>query len=114
MTNKDNNLAVRYPTEESIDPVDAITELLREAGHPNPTGWEKGLHPNALDKTRDPNERRYLVNRQWFTLLGMLEQDTTGERYCLVNNGTMYGWLVLIKTKIVPLAVQHNLPNLSW
>jgi hypothetical protein len=104
----------KYPTEESIDPVQAIIELLTEAGHPEPTKWLNGLDPRASDHTHDQKARRFLVNRHWRPIIGMVNEDTTIARYCIMDEGPMYTWLLLFKESVLPIIIKHNLPNLSW
>lgn len=107
-------IATLFPSDDAIDPVAAVTTLLERAGHPNPVAWQDGLAPEAFDQDLTKEVRRFHVNRQWRTLLGMLEEDTTNARFCLVDQGGLYGWLVLFNTEIVPLAVKYKLPNLTW
>ena len=110
-----DRLVDRYPTEESIDPVNAITELLVEAGHPEPRKWLIGLHPDATNEATPQHVRRFLVNRHWRPIVGMVEgEDTTMARYCMMDEGPMYTWLLLFKESVVPLIVKHQLPNLNW
>lgn len=104
----------KYPTEESIDPVQAIIELLTEGGHPEPSKWTLGLDARALDPTHDQKSRRFLVNRHWRPIIGMVEEDTSVARYCMMDEGPMYTWLLLFKESVVPVILKHNLPNLSW
>lgn len=104
----------RYPTEESIDPVNAITALLAEAGHPEPQRWLQGLDAAALDANTPQDYRRFLVNRHWRPILGMATEDSSVARYCLMDTGPMYTWLLLFKESVVPFAVKHNLPQNLW
>lgn len=103
-----------YPTEESIDPVSAVTALLTEAGHPEPNKWIAGLDDRASNQMFDQNSRRFLVNRYWRPILGMVEEDTTIARYCIMDEGSMYIWLLLFKESVIPVIVKHQLPNLNW
>lgn len=104
----------KYPTDEVIDPVQAVTELLTEAGHPEPTKWLNGLDFRATDTSYDQNTRRFLVNRHWRPILGMVNEDTTNARYCLMDEGPMYTWLLLFKESVLPVIIKHQLPNLTW
>lgn len=94
-----------------IDPVEDVCQLLANAGHPNPLAWLDNIHPDALNKEIDPDVRRFLVNRQWHQILGLVDEDTTKARYCLVDKGPLNVWLVLFKQTVVPLAVRLQLPN---
>lgn len=105
----------RYPDESLIDPVSAVTELLTEAGHPNPTKWLQGLDGRATSPDYDQLAKRFLVNRYWRPVLGTIDtEDSSVARYCIMDDGPMYTWLLLFKESVVPLIVKHDLPNLEW
>ena len=105
----------QYPDEESIDPVTAVTQVLADAGHPEPQKWLAGLDPQASDPATPQDYRRFLVNRHWRPILGMVEGDDSSiPRYCLMDTGPMYTWLLLFKESVAPFAVKHNLPNITW
>jgi hypothetical protein len=97
--------------DEEIDPVEAVTELLRDAGHPNPTAWQRGLPAAAFDKEFDFNYRRTFVNRKLIEVMGMADENTMDARLCLVDTGLLSVWLLLIKQSVVPIMVRLNLPN---
>jgi hypothetical protein len=99
-----------------IDPVDDITALLVEYGHPAPNNWLDNIDPRALDKNLPPEERRYHVNNQWQTILGLVTlergmEDTTKARFCLVPRGPLNVWLVLFKQTVLPVAIRWQLPT---
>ena len=107
-------LMSKYPNEDMIDPVSCITELLIEAGHPEPTKWVTQLDPRSMSPDFTQTVKRFLVNRYWRPVLGMVEEDTSVARYCLMDEGPMYTWLLLFKETVIPVIVKHNLPNLTW
>jgi hypothetical protein len=110
-----NYLINQYPDEASIDPVNAITKLLVEAGHPQPHKWLVGLDPQAVDPNLSQHERRLLVNKHWRPILGMVDDDDSSiPRYCLMDTGPMYTWLLLFKESVLPFVIKHNLPNINW
>lgn len=110
-------ILAQYPTDESVDPVESIVALLTGAGHPHPRRWleDLQLHPHAVDPSIEQGARRFLVNRYWRTIVGMVEnEDTTNARYCLMDSGAMFTWLLLFSDMMVPIIVKHDLPNLTW
>ncbi len=105
----------QFPSEASIDPVEAIVTLLTDAGHPEPRKWLSGLDPVALLPDANQQVKRFLVNRYWRPVLGMVAgEDTSVARYCMMDDGPMYTWLLLFSESVVPVIVKHQLPNLDW
>lgn len=104
----------RYPNDDAIDPVEAICDVLHTAGHPNPRKWTEKLDPQVTDHTVDRDLRRMLVNQYWRVTVGMLEEDTTNARYCLMDKGPYFTWLMLFGDMMVPYIVKYQLPNLDW
>ena len=88
-----------------------LIDLLRRAGHPRPDAWTQGLRSEAFDKGYDPRLRRTLVNRQLHQVLGLADENTTDARYCLVEEGPLKVWLVILRQSVVPVMVRLNLPN---
>jgi hypothetical protein len=100
---------------ENIDPVESICDLLTTYGHPNPRGWLVNIEADATNPNVEPDIRRFLVNRQWRQILGVVqEEDTTRARYCLVDRGPLNVWLVLFKQSVMPVAIRYQLPNSSF
>ena len=97
--------------EASIDPVQDVIELLRDAGHSRPDAWTQGLNPAAFDPEYDPRLRRTLVNRKLHEVLGLASEPTTDARFCLVDEGPLKIWLVLVRQSVVPVMVRLDLPN---
>lgn len=97
----------RYPSINDIDPVDAITAEFVNAGIPNASNWLVGINPDALNKNLEWNLRRFLVNRQLRQILGVIPEDTSNARFCLVDKGSPYVWLYLIIDTVVPV-LQRN------
>lgn len=97
--------------EASIDPVQDVIELLRDAGHPRPDAWTQGLNPAAFDKDYDPKLRRTLVNRKLHEVLGLADEPTIDARFCLVDDGPLKIWLVIVRQSVVPVMVRLGLPN---
>lgn len=94
------------------DPVAAITQVLVDAGHPNPRAWQHGLNPDALTNP-DLGKRRFLVNRQLRMLLTGSGVNTMDERYSLVDQGELTDWVRLFKDGVAPCMVRNNLPRIA-
>lgn len=97
--------------------IDQVAEILRAAGHPNPTGWfsHAQLHPDAQRRDVAPDVQRFLINRVWRFELAQLQAreniDTMDVRYSLVDNGKIEDWLQLFAKDVTPWIVKHNLPR---
>ena len=95
---------------EPINLVSVITTMLFNAGHPNTTAWQQTLHPDAFTTT-DPKIQRFLINRCWRPLIGVVQgEDTLNIRYCLVDQGEISDWLRLFETGVLPCIIKHSLP----
>jgi hypothetical protein len=86
--------------------VDYVTDRLNASGHPNPSNWQGGLHPDVFT-TNDFSIHRFLVNRQLRLVLGNLDANTTQERFCLVDGGTADDWKRLFEDKVLPCMVKN-------
>lgn len=91
---------------------DVVTNLLQEAGHPQPDDWKAGLHPDAM-VTTDQQIQQFLINRQLRLVLGAAPEDTTNARYCLLETsaGTTEQWAQQIKAGVVPCMVRLAQPK---
>lgn len=97
--------------ESTVDLIEEISALMQNQGHPEPRRWIQKLDQRALDTTIELRVRRILINRFWRTELGMLEVDTTNERFALSDNGPVGNWLCSVAATVIPIAVQLNLPR---
>lgn len=96
----------RQPTD--IDLVEQITQLLVSAGHPHPTAWQQ--RPQIQEaKPAHPKLQRFLINRYWRTVLGLCAENTTRERYCLIDTGSDEEYLKIFKEAVAPSIVKYNL-----
>lgn len=100
------------PTAE-INLVAYVTQRLSETGHPNPTGWEQGLHPDAFSPP-DFGVQRFLVNRQLRQLVGAVPSNTTQIRFCLVETGTADDWCRLFESMVLPCMIRFTIPQASY
>lgn len=91
-----------------IDLVQAVTELLKEAGHPQPMNWEFQL-AMANPRLEGPHLQRHLINRYWRVKLGMCEEDTNAARFCLFADGEHSEYLQVFKTNVLPYIIRNNL-----
>lgn len=115
--------AEMQPIPPIIDPIDAVTDLLREAQHPDPEAWLTRLPGGGtvatLKALRDAplQAQRVAVNRALRSSL--LDRDidedtaitTMDQRYCIVDTGEIDVWKQLIKDAVVPCMVEYNLPR---
>lgn len=60
---------------------------------------------------KEATVQRFLLNRYWSQQLMSSNKPTTEERYALIPNGEVSSWLALFKSKILPFAIENNLPR---
>lgn len=93
------------------DLVDEITEILKKHNHPNPTGWHSKVHPDAFNHEVE-NIRRFQINQFWRKALGRVdlytENNTMGERFCLIEDGSIDDWLRLFDTQVAPSIIKYK------
>jgi len=98
-------------TEEQINLVDAVTNMLADAGHMRSRDWLRFLNPDAFNTT-DMNIQRFLINRAIRLIVGDVDcENTMDVRYCLVDTGHIKDWLRLYKSEVIPCMVKLNLPK---
>jgi len=92
--------------------VSRISEILAAHHHPNPTGWEAGLHPDALSHPEE-SVRRYQINKYWRKALSPIdisgEGNTIAERFCLIEDGTTEDWLRLFDHTVVRCIIKYQI-----
>lgn len=98
---------------EEVNLVSYVSTRLAECGHPNPQGWEQGLHPDAYNAP-DMSTQRFLVNRQLRQLVGAVPKNTTQIRFCLVETGTAEDWCRLFEQMVLPCMIQYTIPQVSY
>jgi len=94
-----------------IDLIAEVRDILTRAGIIEPLS-------NAYDNDRFIIEavgkvstiQRYLLNRYWTKQLIASGKPTSEERYTLIPNGEISDWLKLFESKIIPFALDNNLP----
>ena len=91
-----------------VDLVNEITNLLSQAGHPAPSNWENQL-AMANPRTLGPNLQRFIINRYWRVKLGICEQNSTMERFCLIDSGEYKDYLEIFKVNVIPFIIKNNL-----
>ena len=97
------------PREENeIDLISAITNILQSLNHTNPSGWLSGSEiQEALGK--NSKFQRFLINRYWRIRLGMCQESTTRERYCLIDTGEDTEYLQIFRDAVAPTIVRLGL-----
>ena len=106
--NVEQNASADVPAQ-AAPYVQRITELLTAAGHPNPSGWQNLLHPDAFVVT-DGDIQRFLINRTLRLVIARAPENTMDARFCCVDNGDLEDWLRLVQEQVIPCTVRHNLP----
>ena len=98
-------------TDDIVTPVEAITALLLDAGHPDPDAWLTGVDPSVYNVT-EASVQRFLINRYWRMQLQSLAEDTMDARYCLVDEQHIktVDWLRIFKQGVLPCILKHQLP----
>lgn len=100
--------------EITVTAMEAVTALLIEAGHPHPSYWLAGLHPDAF-ATTDHRLQRFLINRYWRMELAKLEENTMDVRFCLIDEAhvSTKDWLRVFKQGVLPCILKHSLPRIG-
>lgn len=92
--------------------VSEITGVLIKHDHPNPMGWHTKVHPDAFNH-EDIKIRRFQINQFWRTALSRVdlssENNTMGERFCLIEDGSINDWLRLFDTEIAPSIIKYQI-----
>lgn len=97
------------PREENeIDLISEITSILQSLNHINPSGWLAG---NEIQEALGKNSKfqRFLINRYWRIRLGMCQESTTRERYCLIDTGEDTEYLQIFRDAVAPTIVRLGL-----
>lgn len=86
--------------------IGAVAQMLSESGiDPSPML----NYPEIMISANSPmDEQRIKLNRYWNLQLLKLPVDTVSERYCLVPSGEFVDWLMLFRTKIMPVFIEHG------
>lgn len=92
--------------------VEEITNILIKHNHPNPNGWHTKVHPDAFNH-EDVGIRRFNINQFWRTTLSSVDltstNNTIGERFCLIEDGSIDDWLRLFDTQVAPSIIKYGL-----
>lgn len=90
--------------------VEVISELLVKHGHPYPRDWEHYVHRDAFISP-DVGIQRFLINRYWRELLGLLPENTLQVRQCLIDQGPIDDWLRLFEQGVIPCVMRNIQPK---
>lgn len=88
-----------------------ISDILAEKGHPHPTAWQEGLHPDAYSENLDI--QRFQITAHWARLLAAMPEDTRFARYCLNDSGTVKVWLQAFEKGVIPLIMSTPLVTVA-
>lgn len=110
MSNLTDNVFAQGRQPGDINMVDTITQLLVDAGHPNPRAW---LSDPVIAEASgaSPKLQQFLINRYWRIQLGSVPENTTAERYCLVDDAELGVYAKLFADALVPAIIRLNLPR---
>lgn len=96
----------RLPTQ--INLLDEVVAALRESTLFN---YAMVLETHFIQHDlvdKQPNVQRFYMNKWFNTQLLSIEADSSAQRFCLVNDGTIADWLHLFKVKILPFLREHS------
>lgn len=91
-----------------LDVIAEISKLLQEAGHPSPYQWETKLgiiDPHSVG----PKLQQFLANRYWRLKMGLCQEDSTMERYCLIESGDGTDYMKIFQSNALPFIIRNNL-----
>lgn len=109
-------LASSQEPRERFNALKTITGFLAAAGHTRPSAWEEFVKGREHFATLNIDHQRYAVNvalREIFSQLDLRAVDpinTLDERYCIVDEGALDQWLLLLEKHLIPFMVRHDLP----
>lgn len=90
--------------------VNEITQILSNAGHPDPHAWERKVSGFGQLCTSAPLLQRFLINRHWRVELGLQDRDTSAERFCLYDDGDdIDTWLKVFRDSVAETIVTLRL-----
>lgn len=107
----------------SFNPIDVLTQLLKDAGHPQPEAWKERLDSNHDKVDQNVIPPRFFVNRAVRSVLSDLDLErlpredgkgivtTIDERTCTVDQGSDAEWVDMMRDRVVPCMKTHNLPR---
>jgi len=92
--------------------VQEITTILQNHNHPNPSFWETQVHPDAISHSLE-SVRRFQINQYWRDQLGRIDLNgkgnTIGDRFCLIEDGSVEDWLRLFDQKVARAIVKYKI-----
>jgi hypothetical protein len=95
--------------------IEQITQILTDAGHPDPMRWVEELYdscPQVVDE-EDVNVQRFIINNFWFGKLGKLDvagvANTERARFSLQDRCSFPDWIRLFAADVLPCIMEHNL-----
>lgn len=100
------------PETQTRDLVCEVTSILRNLGHPNPSFWENQI-PEDAKHYPEESVRRFLINQYWREQLGAIdlrgEGNTIGDRFCLIEDGSIEDWLRLFREKVAKSVLWYRI-----
>lgn len=87
---------------------EVVSLRLRDAGHPNPTAWEAGLHPDTHRADLTQQAQRFHVNRRLRTMVGKYEENTLAVRTALIDDGDTEDWARHLDKVVIPCIIRNE------
>jgi hypothetical protein len=91
-----------------INLFETISGILTNKGHKNPTKWQEGLNHQQISKLPYESQRK-LINSHLRLVLGSVDEDTSRERFCLVDDVPFDNWVDLFDREIAGTMVRCGL-----
>ena len=92
----------------SVNLFEIVTNILTTKGHKKPTKWQEGINHQQICKLPYDSQRK-LINCHLRLVLGSMSEDTSRERYCLVDDVPCDNWVELFEREIADTMVRNCL-----
>lgn len=98
-------------TEGDIDLVQTVRDLMNAVGLGQKVITLFNTHRFIVEaEGKHSSIQRYLLNRYWNNQLMLATEPSVDVRFCLIHNGEISDWIRLFQQKVLPFAIEHNLP----
>lgn len=87
---------------------EVVSNILSTRGHKNPSKWQGSLNHQQIGKLPYESQRK-LVNSHLRLVLGSIDEDTSRERFCLVDDVPFDNWVELFEREIADTMVRNGL-----
>ncbi len=105
--------AQEFLDERSPNEIDLCTEVkllfINSGLGPKLHILDKYIQENGISNKK-PNVQRFYLNKFFNYQLLIYPANSSEQRFCLINDGTVEDWLRLFKSKIIPFLLEYDLP----